>query len=108
MRIDVHLHVHSSSDETLLRSLDDIKKMLGLVIQKENHMSQELDDLTASVAAEGTVIDSAIVLLNGLSAALAAAGTDPVKLAALKSDIDGKTASLADAIAANTPAAPTP
>ena len=62
-------------------------------------------DLQASVAAEDTVIDSAVTLLQGLSAALAAAGTDPVALAALKTDIDTKTQSLAAAVVANTPAA---
>lgn len=65
-----------------------------------------LDDLAAAVAAEDTVIDSAITLLNGLKAALDAAGTDPTKLAALSSDITAKTAALSAAITANTPAAP--
>ena len=49
----------------------------------------DLDALKASVAAEDTAIGSAITLLQGLSAALAAAGTDPAALAALKTDIDG-------------------
>ena len=60
-----------------------------------------IDDLAASVAAEDTVIASAVTLLQGLSAALTAAGTDPVKLAALKSDVDAQTATLAAAVAAN-------
>ncbi len=64
-----------------------------------------IDDLATAVAAEDTVIDSAITLLQGLSAALAAAGTDPVKLAALQSDITAKTKVLSDAVVANTPAA---
>ena len=67
-----------------------------------------LTDLQAAVAAEDTVIDSAITLLQGLSAALTAAGTDPVALAALNADITAKTASLAAAITANTPAASAP
>lgn len=53
-----------------------------------------LSDLQADVAAEDTVIDSTMTLLKGLKAALDAAGTDPVALAA--------------AVAANTPAAPAP
>jgi hypothetical protein len=84
----------------------ELGAMLELIILKENYMSKELDDLTASVAAEGTVIDSAVALINGLAEQLAAAGTDPAKLAALKSDIDAKAAALASAVAANTPAAP--
>lgn len=60
-----------------------------------------LDDLTAAVAAEDSVIDSAVVLINGFAAQLAAAGTDPVKLKALQDDITAKTASLSAAVAAN-------
>lgn len=71
-------------------------------------MSQELIDLQAAVTAENTVIDSAITLLTGLKAALDAAGTDPVALKALSDEIGAKTASLAGAVAANTPAAPGP
>jgi len=69
-------------------------------------MSKELDALTASVAAEDTVIDSAVTLIQGFSAQLAAAGTDPAKLTALKSDIDAKTQALATAVAQNVPAPP--
>ena len=63
-----------------------------------------MTDLQASVAAEDTAIASAITLLQGLSAALAAAGTDPAALAALKADIDKQTSALAAAVVANTPA----
>ena len=62
-----------------------------------------IDDLAAAVAAEDTVVDSAVVLLQGLKAALDAAGTDPTKLAALSADITAKTKTLSDAIVANTP-----
>jgi len=65
-----------------------------------------LDDLTAQVAANTTVIDSAIVLLEGLKAALDAAGTDPVKLKALSDSLAAEDSKLAAAVAANTPAAP--
>ncbi len=65
-----------------------------------------IDDLAASVKAEDTVIDSAIVLIQGLKAKLDEAGTDPAKLDALKADMDAKAQALAAAIAANTPADP--
>ena len=67
-----------------------------------------LTDLQAAVTAEDTVIDSAVTLLQGLKAALDAAGTDPVALAALSADIAAKTQALSDAVVANTPAAPAP
>lgn len=65
-----------------------------------------IDDLTTAITAENTVIDSAVTLINGFSAELAAAGADPAKLAALQTEIQTKTAALAAAVLANTPAAP--
>ena len=72
-----------------------------------------IDDLTAAVTAENTVIDSAVVLLNGIPAliqtaidAAMAAGATPAMLAqitALASDITAKTTVLATAVTANTP-----
>ena len=62
-----------------------------------------IDDLAAAVAAEDTTIDSAVVLLNGIPALIAAAGTDPAKLQALQTDITNKTATLAAAVVAGTP-----
>lgn len=67
-------------------------------------MAQELDDLTADVAAETSVEKSALVLINGFAAQLAAAGTDPVKLKALSATLRQNNAELAQAVAANTPA----
>lgn len=82
-------------------------------------MAENLDDkiaaLTATVAAEETVEDSAIALINGFSAELAAAvaaasaaGATPYQLTALQSlndSVAAKSASLAAAVTANTPAA---
>lgn len=89
---------------TLLAYLNVPAKLDKILANQEKIMSA-LTDLQASVAAEDTVMDSAVTLLQGLSAALKAAGTDPAALAALKADIDAKTQTLAAAITANTPAA---
>lgn len=64
-----------------------------------------LDDLTAQVAANRTVIDSALALINGIAARITAAGTDPAKLSALTSDLKSEDDALAAAVTANTPAA---
>ena len=61
-----------------------------------------LDDLTAQVAANKTVIDSAVVLINGIAARITAAGTDPVALAALTASLKTEDDALAAAVAANT------
>lgn len=64
-----------------------------------------LDDLKAKVDAEVTLEQSAETLLSGLSAQLAAAKNDPVKIQAIADELDTNSASFAAAITANTPAA---
>jgi hypothetical protein len=93
---------------TLDGKLDAILKQLATIAQHQENIMSALDDLATAVAAEDTVIDSAVVLLKGIPALIAAAGTDPAKLAALQADIKAKTTTLANAVAAGTPAAPAP
>jgi hypothetical protein len=80
------------------------KKLDILIIQERNEMAT-LDDLTAEVAAQTTVNQSAITLLQGLKAKLDAAGTDPAKLQAIKDSLTANDQALAQAVTANTPAA---
>ena len=70
-------------------------------------MSAEFDALRANVAAQATVIDSVITLLNDLKARLdsALAANDTAALQQLADDIDANTRRLAEAVVANTPAA---
>ena len=93
------------ADHLFFHIMELLQLMETIKTNQEKMMSQ-IDDLTSAVSAEDTVIDSAITLLNGLSSQLAAAGTDPAKLQALQTDIQNKTQALAQAVAANTPAAP--
>jgi translation initiation factor 1 (eIF-1/SUI1) len=106
------------SARTLLRALGErleralvllarISTTLKRIERKEAEMSQALDDLSAQVAANTTVEQSAITLIKGIAAQLAAAGSDPAKLAELKTTLNTSATALADAVAANTPAAPT-
>ncbi len=77
-----------------------------------------IDQLTADVAAENDVVDSAIVLLNGIKKRVddgiaAARAGDFAALTKLSTDIENKTTALADAVSLNTPnaepvPAPTP
>lgn len=66
----------------------------------------DLTALTAQVAQNTSVEASAVTLIQGLAAQLAAAGTDPAALAALQSQLNTSATALAAAITANTPAAP--
>jgi hypothetical protein len=86
-------------------TLARIEASIGLLVKGETTMAGNLDALTASVAKNATVIGSALVLIQGFSAQLAAAGTDPTALAALQKSIDDNDTALAAAVAAGTPAA---
>lgn len=81
--------------------------LLFCVLFRLENVMALIDDLASDVQDESTVIDSAVRLLANLSEQLAAAGTDPVKLSALKDAIDANKAKLAAAIVKNTPSAPT-
>lgn len=85
--------------------MDALDCKLDLVLEQQAKIMAALDDLQAAVAAEDTVIDSAIKLIQGIPALIAAAGTDPAKLTALQTDITAKSQALAAAVAQNTPAA---
>lgn len=61
-----------------------------------------LHELQAEVEAQGTVILSAIALLEGLHEKLSACGTDERALADLKAELADHTKALADAVAKNT------
>jgi hypothetical protein len=102
------IELHIQPDHEVRARLDAILDKLGLVVSNQEKMMSAIDDLQAAVAAEDTVIDSAITLIQGIPALIAAAGVDPAKLTALQNDITTKSSALAAAVAANTPAAPTP
>jgi hypothetical protein len=78
--------------------------------QLETKMAGELDRLEAEVAENSSAIDSAITLLKGLKDALdaAIASGNMSRVSAVADALDAKTAALAQAVVANTPANPTP
>lgn len=110
---DVHLHLHLYLGEDdrvgeVLTVVNSITTQLGNIQQEENIMSAELDALTASVAADATVEESAITLIQGLSAQITAAVNDPAALSALAASLDSESAKLAAAVTAGTPVVPVP
>ena len=68
----------------------------------------DLTKLQDEVAAETDVTQSAIKLLENLSAEIKAAGTDQAALDSLVQQLDAQKQALADAVVANTPVAPAP
>jgi peptidoglycan hydrolase CwlO-like protein len=70
-------------------------------------MVADLNALRAQVAQNNNVIQSAIVLINGIAARIAQAAGDPAALQAIIDDLNNQDTQLAQAVAANTPAAST-
>lgn len=111
MRIDVYVHsVHDASHEA--------NPLLQTILDKVTKMAVDLTALQAAVAAEDTVIDSAIKVIQGMPQVV----SDAVKAALLDAgiadaaaqsaadaaatDIQGKTAALQAALTTNTPTPP--
>lgn len=91
-----------------MRSRDLANALVQFLVERLNQMSVQLDALTAQVAQNTTVIESAITLIQGLKTALddAIASGDPAALQALSDALAAEDQKLADAVAANTPAQP--
>lgn len=66
----------------------------------------DLSRLTAAVARDTTVNESAITLMTNLSTLLREAAGDEAAVNALADQLDAAQQTLADAVVANTPAAP--
>jgi hypothetical protein len=103
--LNVHHHHYIDAVSEVSRRLDDIEIKLDLIIKNQGTIMAALDDLTAQVAANTTVSQSALTLINGIAARITAAGTDPTKLAALTASLKSDDDALAAAVTANTPAA---
>lgn len=67
-------------------------------------MSTGIDNLTAQVKANEDVESSAVLLIQGIAAQIAAAGVDPAKLADLTASLKASADALSAAVVANTPA----
>lgn len=100
VRHDVYVHLEMDTHQ-----LDRVEAALSTLINQGKIMSKELDDLQAQVEANTSVDQSAIALLNGLSAQITALKNDPVKLQAFADSLRNSSADLSAAVTANTPAA---
>lgn len=83
--------------------LDQIQATLTKGLLAMNQLDTQITALTNSVSALATVDASAVALINGFAAQMAA---QLAELNALQASIDNSTGTLAAAISANTPAAP--
>lgn len=93
-------------DEHQARQLDRIEHLLKQVLHLEKEEIMDLTNVTEMVTNLTTVDESAKALLTQLFAAVEANINDPAALQAIVDQGNAETQSLADAITANTPAAP--
>lgn len=85
--------------------LDRIEAILRRISIQENLILTDLTAITQQVRANTDAEAAAVQLLTHLSELLAAAGTDPVALEQLRTNLETSRGALAAAIVANTPAA---
>lgn len=91
-------------ENKVLKKLDEVITILNKIQGKEDKIMADLTALTAQVKANTDLEASAIALIQGLAAQIAAAGTDPVALASLTDQLKASADALAAAVVANTPA----
>lgn len=87
-------------------SIEELRESLHSLERKADDTLADLTALTAQVSQNTTVEESAVTLINGLAALIKAAGTDPVALQALQTQLAQSATDLGNAVTANTPAAP--
>ena len=97
IKIDVYHHIESEKQILYL-----LRKISG----KVEDMSKELDALTLEVQENADVIDSAIVLIEGIAEQLEAIKDDPAKIQALADELNVTSDRLAAAVAAHTEVEP--
>lgn len=107
--IQVHNHYHLEGPwlgelcQTITHSFD---RLIAALKEGTEAMSQELDALTAQVAANRTVAQSAITLISGLAQQILDHVNDPAALTALANELKATDQELSDAVLQNTPATP--
>jgi hypothetical protein len=92
--------------ENVNHKLDSILLLLQESKRRDIAMSAQMDELVAAVNENTSLDDSIIVFLNGLADQIADAAGDKERATALAAEVREKTAAVAAALAANTPAEP--
>jgi uncharacterized protein YoxC len=103
-----HLHIHFHADEVLTHFLGVFLHKLDQLNHGVTSIMATLDDVVSKVNDLGTVEEGVVTLLTDIKARLdaAIASNDPAKLQQLADALDAQKQRLAEAITANTPAAP--
>ena len=96
----------SSVLQQLGQVLANQKTILARLGSMETKIMATIADIETEVTNETTVDQSVLTLVQGLVAQVEANKNDPAKLDALLAKMKANSQSLADAVVANTPAAP--
>ena len=94
--------------DSIISLLHQIAPILSLLQSQGVSIMADLSTIQTEVAANTNAIQSAITLLTQLSDLLHAAANDPAQVRAIADQLKANSQSLADAVVANTPSAPTP
>ena len=86
----------------LQNTVDGLRKTIATL---ESHIMSKLSDLEAQVKATTDVEASAVKLIQGIAAQIAANASDEAKVTELAATLKASADSLGAAVAANTPAA---
>lgn len=89
--------------QRLEEKLDRLLFIQKVALKLGVNMANELADLEAAVARNTTVTGSVKALVVGLAERIAAAGTDPAKLAALTASLTASADELTAMVTENTP-----
>src|SRR5882724_7958323 len=89
----------------IIARLANLRRDFILLNRKVDAIMATLQDVQNEVTQEDTVIDSAVALIQGLAAQIAALQPNQAAIDALAADVKAKSDALAAAVAANTPAA---
>jgi hypothetical protein len=103
---DVHIHIHV--DDEFSEKLDEVLRLLRTIAKVEVFTVANLDEIRDAVAGNTDAVNSAVQLMVSLADALEAAASDPAQVTELAQQLRANTQVLADAVVANTPAAPGP
>jgi len=103
-RIDRVLHRVHHALRLVEETATNVRKIMGSITD----LNQRISDLADQVAKSVEVEKSALTLIQGINAELAAAGTDAIKLADLRSSLMNSAEALSMAVAANTGSTPAP
>jgi ABC-type transporter Mla subunit MlaD len=101
-------HGHQNSGPDILRRLDRIAEALSPISKRLEQMALDFARLESEVAENSDAVQSVITLLTSIAQEIRDTPANQAKIAALADKLDVQTKVLADAVAANTPAEPTP